>query len=368
MTALPAPRDDFIGLENVIHLATGGEPPLLRSHRDAFERFAADKAGGLDGYRSHWAVVDQVRARIGNLTGLAPQDIALTGNASEAIAKVVSSFDWKPGDNVVAPALDYASGRFALGRLETQGVTPRLIPCEGWYIDMERLLAACDANTRLVYVSQVNALTGQALDIETLSAALRDAPTALLVDASHALGVVPVRGDLCDFLVSSCYKFLLGIHDGILAWNRERWPEFVPAGVGWHAATSTADGFEIKPDAQRAEFGNVGHLGTYLLKISLDYLNQYGIGAIADHVRPLTQRLVDGFEATGLDLMTPRAPEARAANVAFHHPDTERFVHAAKQDGIHVWGDNDRIRASAHLFTTPADIERFLERLPHYLR
>lgn len=368
MNPLPAPRDDFIGLENAIHLATGGEPPLLRAHRSAFERFAADKAGGLEGYRSHWAVVDEVRAALAALTGLAPQDIALTGNASEAIVKIVSSFDWSPGDNVVAASLDYASGRFALGRLKSLGVALRLVPSDGWRIDTDALLASCDADTRLVYVSQVNALTGQALDIETLSTALRDTPTALLVDASHALGVVPVRGDLCDFLVSSCYKFLLGVHDGILGWNRERWPEFVPAGVGWHAATSSADGFEIKPDAQRAEYGNVGHLGAYLLKSSLDYLNAFGIDAIAAHVAPLTQRLVDGFDAAGLDLMTPRAPAARAANVAFRHPDTERFVQEANRDGIHVWGDNERIRASAHLFTTPEDIDRFLERLPHYLR
>ena len=41
---LPAPKSDFIGLEDKVHLATGGEPPLLVGHRDAFENFAADKA------------------------------------------------------------------------------------------------------------------------------------------------------------------------------------------------------------------------------------------------------------------------------------------------------------------------------------
>src|SRR3546814_13910571 len=49
---LPALKDDFIGLDGKIHLATGGEPPLLAAHRAAFERFARDKAGGFDGYRS----------------------------------------------------------------------------------------------------------------------------------------------------------------------------------------------------------------------------------------------------------------------------------------------------------------------------
>jgi len=367
MLSLPAAKSDFIGLQGKVHLSTGGEPPLLKAHHSAFTRFAANKGNGMEGYRSHWAMVDEVRAGIAGMTGLSAQDIALTGNASEAIEKVVSSFDWKPGDNVVTPALDYASGRFALGQLQAKGVSLRLVTSERWHIDTDKLLSACDDNTRLVYISQVNALTGQHLNIDAISSALRHAPTALMVDVSHAIGVVPVRGDLCDFLVSCCYKFLLGIHDGILGWNRKRWPEFVPAGVGWHAATSNAGGFAIKADAQRAEYGNVGHLGAYVLKSSIDYLNGFGIDAIADHVLPLSRRLVDGMKAAGLDVMTPDDSGQRAANAAFHHPDTEKFVRKAQKDGVLVWGDNDRIRASAHLFTTEADVDRFLDRLPHYL-
>jgi selenocysteine lyase/cysteine desulfurase len=367
MPSLPAAKNDFIGLQGKIHLSTGGEPPLLKAHQSAFAHFAENKGNGMEGYRSHWVMVDEVRAGLAAMTRLAPHDIALTGNASEAIDKVVSSFDWKPGDNVVAPALDYASGRFALGQLQAKGVSLRLVPSERWHIDTDALLAACDDDTRLVYISQVNALTGQHLDVDAISSALRHAPTALMVDVSHAIGVVPVRGDLCDFLVSCCYKFLLGIHEGILGWNRKRWPEFVPAGVGWHAAMSNPEGFAIKTDAQRAEYGNVGHLGAYILKESIDYLNGYGIEAIADHVLPLSQRLVDGMTAAGLNVMTPADPRQRAANAAFHYPDTESFVRKAQQDGVLVWGDNDRIRVSAHLFTTEADVDRFLDRLPNYL-
>ena len=39
--SLPAPKSDFIGLEGKVHLATGGEPPLLQAHRQAFERLGA---------------------------------------------------------------------------------------------------------------------------------------------------------------------------------------------------------------------------------------------------------------------------------------------------------------------------------------
>lgn len=367
---LPAPKSDFIGLEGMVHLATGGEPPLLAAHRRAFELFAADKADGYSGYHRHWDVVAAVRGQVARLTNLEPGDIALIGNASEGIMRVVSSIDWRPGDNVVAPALDYASGRFALASLKPAGVEVRLVPAKGWSIETDRLLDACDARTRLVYISQVNALTGQHHDIAAISAGLRDTSAALLVDASHAFGAVPVRGDHADFTVSCCYKFALGVHDGILAWNRRRWPEFVPSGVGWASATGgpVPDDFRRKEDARRAEYGNVGHLGAYLLRESLDYLESFGIDHIAAHLRGLSGRMVDVMSALGLDVMTPSEPEQRAGNAAFACSDTMAVVQRAARDGILVWGDNGRIRASAHLFTTDEDIDRFSDGLPRYTR
>ena len=38
------PKSAFIGLENMVHLAAGGETPMLKSHREAVDRFMADKA------------------------------------------------------------------------------------------------------------------------------------------------------------------------------------------------------------------------------------------------------------------------------------------------------------------------------------
>lgn len=105
-------------------------------------------------------MVDEVRAGIAGMTGLSAQDIALSSNTSEAIEKVVSSFNWKQGDNVVTPALDYASGRFALGQLQVKDVSLRLVPSERWRIGIDTLQSTYDDNTRRVYISQVNALTG----------------------------------------------------------------------------------------------------------------------------------------------------------------------------------------------------------------
>ena len=369
MSVLPAPKTDFIDLEGKVHLATGGEPPLLVRHREAFDAFAADKARGMDGYDQHWAVVDETRELLAPHFALAADEIALIGNASEGIVKALSSIEWREGDNAVVCERDYASGRYALAGLARFGVEIRLVPGNGWRVETRDLLAACDARTKAVYVSQVNAMTGQLVDIEPLSTALTDTPTTLLLDASHALGVVPVRADLADFTVSSCYKFVLGIHEGVFAWNRARRPDFLPFGVGWAAASPGAHGsrYLLKPDARRVEFGNAGHLGAYLLRESLQYLESFGIEAIQSQAQTLARRLAAGMTANGCEVMTPDAPGEQAGNAAFVCMETGAFVKKAVADGIYVWGDNNRIRASAHVFTTEADVDFFLERLPDYL-
>ena len=207
-----APKSDFIGLEGITHLATGGEPPLLKSHREAFEEFARDKACGFGGYRAHWAVGDDVRGQLVAMTGLAANDFALLGSALASIASVLSPINWRSGDNVVTSSLEYASGRYAFARLAGLEVETRLVEPAGWQVELDGLIAACDARTRIVYVSQVSYLTGQALDIATLSAALRPDGIALLVDVSHAPAGLPTSS--CALAINGCSAPILEYSPG----------------------------------------------------------------------------------------------------------------------------------------------------------
>jgi len=211
------PKTDFISLQGKTSLVAGGEPPLLKRHRDAFEEYAKDKSQGYSGYWQHWAVNEEVRTLLADMLHLATDDISLLGSASEGISQVVSSIDWYADDNAVTADLDFASGRFAFSRLKRFGVEPRIVDGHGSYVDVEKILEACDEKTRLVYISQVNYNTGQHIDIAPLSAELAARGIPLLNDASHAMGVVPVDGRDADFVVCCGYKWLLGAQTGALS-------------------------------------------------------------------------------------------------------------------------------------------------------
>lgn len=358
-----APKSDFIGLDDGrVHLATGGQPPLLKRHRDAFEAYAADKARGPAGYQRHWEVGQAAKRRLAALTGLPAEDHALIGNASEGVARALSAIDWRAGDNVVVSALDYASGRHSMLRLGQLGVEARVVPGRGWRIEVDDLLAACDGRTRALYVSHVTSMTGQRIDLAALSAGLPPG-VMLIVDASHALGVVPVDGGLADVTVSACYKHLCATHSGVLAWNRARRPDFEPLAVGWASGSDAPDHGAYRPhaDGRRAEAGNSNHLDVYLLDASLDYLLGYDIPAIAAHAEALATRLHEGLCGLGLEMITPAPPAGRAASVCFAHPDNAAIVARAAAAGIHLWDGYGRVRCSVHLFNDTGDVDRLLD-------
>jgi selenocysteine lyase/cysteine desulfurase len=363
-----ASKEDFIGLAGLAHLATGGQPPLLKAHRDAFEEFARDKATGMDGYERHWEVGKEVKVHLAEMTGLQAEDFALVGNASEGIVRAITSLDWKPGDRAVAPALDFASGRFALAGLVRLGVETRFVKPRKWFLDTSDLLAACDDRTRMVYISLVNALTGQLLDIKPISDELRRRNIVLLLDVSHALGAIPVDGTLCDFLVSSTYKFLMGPHSGVFAWNSLRHPKFRPEAVGWNSADPAQPPkvFDFAEGGRRAELGNSNHLDVYLLRESLRYLRNIPNAGLSRHIGTITEKIANGLVARGYEVITPMTEVGRGTNVCFALPEPRWFVDAASCEGILLWGDDGRVRASAAAFVEAEDVDRLLDFAARY--
>ncbi len=357
------PKSDFIALEGKTSLVAGGEPPLLKRHRDAFEQYAHDKSLGYAGYWHHWVVNEDVRAMLADMLHLEADDISLLGSASEGISQVVSSIDWQSGDNAVTADLEYASGKFAFSRLKKFGVDARFVKSHGKYISAERVIEACDEKTRMVYLSQVNYITGQHLDIRLLSAELAARNILLLNDVSHAMGVVPVDGRQADFVVCCGYKWLLGTQTGIFAWNRQRWPTFEPRGVGWRSTSSHEDkeNFVPRNDANLAQVGNSNHLDVYLLRESLKYIQEIGVSEIRQHVLRLGDKLIDSLTAMDIEVITPTAHDERAGNICFEHVDPRGIVDRAAVENILIWGDVGRVRVSIHLFNDDEDIDTLVD-------
>jgi hypothetical protein len=251
------PKSDFVGLERIAHLCTGGEAPWLRSHDQAAARMGALKSAGMAGRQQLFAVYERAKSRAARMLGVEPARVAFLAHSSEGLNQAVKSVAWRPGDNVVFADLEYPSLIYPAAVLEELGVEPRVVRTRGHYLSLDELAKRVDGRTRLILVSQVSYLTGQRVDLARCAEIARGAGAWLAVDATHALGVAPVPGGLCDFVVSSCYKWLLATHGvGIFAYDSSRVGDIEPATMGWHSVLHRG-GFDdplkmpLRPDASR---------------------------------------------------------------------------------------------------------------------
>ena len=362
-------KSEFVGLDGVAHLCTGGEAPWLRAHTAACERFGALKSAGMAGREEMFVTGERARARAARLLGVTPGEVAFLAHSSEGLNQAVRSVEWRAGDNVVFADVEYPSLVYPAALLRERGVEPRVVRARGHYVAMDDLAAQVDRRTRLLLVSQVSYLTGQRLDLARCADLAQAAGARLAVDATHAAGVVPVPGALCDFVVSSCYKWLLATHGvGVFAYSARRVGELQPATVGWHSVGhrgGLADPLAMpwRPDASRLEAGNPSLLGLAVLDSALARLERLAPADVLRHAQGLGTELIEGLRARGWPVITPEAPEARGGNVCFLAEDAGGLAAKLAPERVLVWGGEGRIRVSPHVHDDRDDVERFFEAL-----
>jgi cysteine desulfurase / selenocysteine lyase len=364
--------EEFIGLEDLVHLGVGGESPMLKSHRHAVEQFFSDKALGENGRNRLDATVNRCREKAAHLLNVSAQDIAFLSTSSEGINVLVYGLSWQPGDNVVICDVEFPSEILPWTRLQKQGVEIRIVRHKDWYVDVEDFGEAIDNRTKLVVVSDVSYFTGQRFPIKRLSEMVRKTDARLCVDATHAVGAVSVDAQYADVLVTSCYKWLLATHGvALFYWNRDRLPDLKVPFLGWHSGVSIPDWhnpteFKLREGADRFEAGNVSFISIYILNNALDHILRIGVPAIENHVLELSGRLREGLARLDLELMTPEQPAERAGNVCFMTAHIGEITEWLDRQKILVWGGYGgvgRIRVSTHLFNSHNDVDRLLEAL-----
>jgi cysteine desulfurase/selenocysteine lyase len=363
-------KNAFLRVTEVAHLCAGGETAILRSHSAAVERFFTLKSNGFEGREvGVMGLLQRTRERAGALLGAPAADIAFLSSASEGLGQLAAGLDWQPGDNVVVEDIEFPSGLYPWTRLAEQGVEVRVVRQSGGEASFDGLAAALDDRTRVLATSQVSYLTGRRYDLADLRA-LADRHGALLsIDATHAAGVVPVAAHYADLLVSSCYKFLLGVHGAAIFYcNPQRLGQFQPQSLGWHSVAShhtvaAPTDYTLGPTAARFEAGNPPFMALAVLENALATLETIGVEQIERHVLALGTVLRAALQERGLTLLTPEDPARRGPNICFSWPDSVGLTAALAEHGVLVWGGDGRVRISFHAYNDEDDVTRLLAAL-----
>ena len=239
--------------------------------------------------------------------------VILTRGGSEAINLVASSHAGallEEGDEILISVLEHHSNivpwQFAA---ERRGLRIRAIPIlDDGQIDLAAYGELLGRRTKLVAVTAQSNALGVVPPLETMIAMAHDAGARVLVDGCQAIAHrgIDVQALDCDFLVFSGHKIYGPTGVGIL-WGRPELLDAMPPyqGGGEMIRQVAIERSTFKPIPHRFEAGTPAIAQVIALKDALDYVEELGMAAVAEHEAMLldhaTRRLgaVDGLTVIG---------------------------------------------------------------------
>ncbi|MFI5613791.1 kynureninase [Amycolatopsis sp. NPDC051903] len=201
----------------------------------------ADAARDVDEkWARAFAKADELRARFRALLADPHGDYALGANTHELVIRFLSAIGLRSRPRLVTTGGEFHTLRRQLARLEEEGVEVVRVPVDPVPTLAERVAAEVDSNTAAVLVSAVLFETARIVPgLAHLAEACRGRSVELLVDAYHALGVVPFPlhelGLTNAWVVGGGYKYLqLGEGNCFLRLPAHA-QELRPVVTGWYA-------------------------------------------------------------------------------------------------------------------------------------
>ncbi len=346
--------------------AAEGLPPLTAEAELA--HYWREKSKGTPGRVRLYEKQRETEEAAARLLGTSADNIAFLSHSSEALNLLANSIDWQEGDEVLICDLEFPSNVVVWLRLVEMGVRVIVIPTTGGVMRLEDWTTRLSRRTRIVSVSQVSYKTGtQAPFLSSLADEAHRAGALFCVDATQALGRVPVSLDGIDYLVASSYKWLLGTHGlGLVYMSQEARQQAPPRTAGWYSVESVFhprrfETFSQKRSAGQLQSGMPNFPALFAISAGIEVLLSVGVDRLDQELRPLVKVLRDGLEEQGHTLLTPAGPEFASGIVSIECDDPEARAAWLASQGVIVWGGDGRMRMSVHLYNDENDIERCLD-------
>lgn len=379
-----APREDFPILEQAVYLNAASislvPGPVQREVHEFDEAVSYAGTVNFDDAAEN-RVYEGVRVAAGELIGADPVDIAVMTSATEALCSLAWWLRPGEGSNVVSIDLEFPSVTYPWLRVAQDfGSEVRLVPAKDdpAALSIDDLARAVDDRTSVICVSHVEYASGHRFDIGRLSELARAHDAFLIVDATQSAGVAPIDLRACDVdvLLSSSYKWLCGLCGAAFCYLKPEVSErFQPPLVGWRTTGEGALSFDatsitLSPGGRRMEYGTVAYGAGISLGAAIRYLLGFGVDKILAHSQALGDRLIEGLDGFGAELITPREHDRRAGIVSARFPGhrAEDLAGRMVKEGVHVASRLGGVRFAPHLFSNSDDIDRALEALERALK
>ena len=363
---------------SIVNLNNGGVSPAPAYVQDAMSGHLAfsHKAPAYTMWKVLEPQVEGVRQRLARTWGVDAEEVAITRNASEGLQTCQFGLDLQAGDEVLCTTQDYPRMVSTFRQRERrEGIVLRRFriptPCEDPG-EIVRLYAEhISERTRLILVSHMVFLTGQVLPVREVAALGRERGIPVIVDGAHALAHFDFKiSDLdCDYYAASLHKWLFAPHGtGLLYVRRERIPDLWPLMAAPEEKTDDIRKFEeigTHPAANRLAIGEAltfhEGIGPERKARRLVALRDMWAKPLSAHERVRLHTSLKPGMAYGIANVEIDGVQSKALAEYLweeHHIFTVPIRHE----------ECPGIRVSPSVYTSPLEIERFVDVMESVIR
>lgn len=356
--------------EGRTYLNTAAEGLPLQSGLEALQAYWKQKSRGALGRASFEEAEEACRGWAAQLLQVEACDVGIVPSTSDGLNAFAYAHPWGSADQVIVTDLEFPSNVLPwLALRDRFGIQLDVVPTRGGTISATDVLERLTPRTRVVSVSAVSYKSGGLTDLAALTAGLRQTEALLCIDATQALGAIPLKASAWDVLWCSGYKWLGALHGAAVMVCSQRARQRLGHGpVGWRSVPSifVDDRFSrVRPrdDGRRFSLGAPSYAAVFALERALATFAGADRAAVAAHLRRLGDVLLDGLRDLAVAPLTPADWGQRAGIVSFEHPNFARVGETLAERGVDVWSKDGRLRISFHVYNTVEDMARCLTAL-----
>ncbi|WP_422007651.1 aminotransferase class V-fold PLP-dependent enzyme [Roseivirga pacifica] len=210
-------RQAYTTSPTIINLNNGGVSPQPKVVQDAANRYYTYANEAPSYYM--WRVLDQgrepLRAKLADLAGTSPDELAINRNTTEAVNTVIFGLNLKKGDEVILTKYDYPNMMNAWRQRERRdGIVLKWldldIPTDDNDAVVEKFKAAITPKTKVFHITHIINWTGHIMPVKALCDVARANNIYSVVDGAHSFAHLDFKiSDFgCDFFGTSLHKWL----------------------------------------------------------------------------------------------------------------------------------------------------------------
>ena len=369
MTIEEARREFPHTWSDIVYLNHAAVSPISFRVRDAIDRYLTRRAlKGIEPYPWAQKMALETKIMIAQMLHARADQIAFVLNTSDGLNLLAGGIDWQPGDRVLINDLEFPANVYPFLNLKRRGVEVDIIQSKDYKVTPEQIAAGITSRTKLISISHVQFSTGAKMDLAAIGKLCRERDILFAVDAIQSLPhtSIDVVKDSIDWLACGPHKWLMSPEGTVFIFASDRvLAQLHQPYLGW---TSVDDPFNfadldperLRPDAGRFENGNLNFPGIAGLNASMKFFFEFGLPEMERRVLDLSGYLIDRLEMRGVEVITPKQENERAAIVSFQFPESEKVHERLNSQQIVISLRAGRLRVAPHFYNTEEEIKKLL--------